>query len=100
MTQDASEKAAGILAKVRQKTYSRDDWFAPIRYAIVTTSPEQKLPPLSGRLGADTEAKGARDYLWRHCKRTKRQRRLGRSDDRRPNSSYLLRQALNPRSDG
>ena len=57
MTQDASEKAAGILAKVRQQTYSRDDWFAQIRYAIVTTSPDQKLPPLSGRLGADTEAK-------------------------------------------
>lgn len=57
MTQDASEKAAGILAKVRHKTYSRDDWFAQIRYAIITTSPDQKLPPLSGRLGADTEAK-------------------------------------------
>ena len=57
MTQDASEKAAGMLAKVRHKTYSRDDWFAQIRYAIVTTSPDQKLPPLSGRLGADTEEK-------------------------------------------
>ena len=57
MSQDASEKAAGMLAKVRHKSYSRDDWFAQIRYAIVTTSPEQKLPPLSGRLGADTEEK-------------------------------------------
>ena len=57
MTQDASERAAGILAKDRQKTYCRDDWFAQISYAIVTTSPDQKLPPLSGRLGADTEEK-------------------------------------------
>jgi hypothetical protein len=57
VSQDASERAAGILAKVRHKTYNRDDWFAQIRYAIVTTNPDQKLPPLSGRLGADTEEK-------------------------------------------
>ena len=43
--------------KARHKTYGRDDWFAQIKYAIVTTSPDQKLPPLSGRLGADTEEK-------------------------------------------
>ncbi len=57
MSQDASERAGAILAKARHKTYSRDDWFAQIRYAIITTNPDQKLPPLSGRLGADTEEK-------------------------------------------
>ena len=55
--QDSSEKAAEILARVRKQAYSRDDWFAQISYAIVATSPEQRLPPLSGRLGADTEDK-------------------------------------------
>ena len=43
--------------KARHKTYTRDDWFAQIRYAIITTNPDQKLPPLSGRLEADTEEK-------------------------------------------
>jgi|HubBroStandDraft_6_1064221.scaffolds.fasta_scaffold253111_3 hypothetical protein len=57
MSQDASERAGAILAKGRHQTYSRDDWFAQIRYAIITTNPDQKLPPLSGRLGADTEEK-------------------------------------------
>jgi hypothetical protein len=52
MSQDASERAGAILAKGRHQTYSRDDWFAQIRYAIITTNPDQKLPPLSGRLGA------------------------------------------------
>jgi hypothetical protein len=91
VSQDESERAGAILAKARHKTYSRDDWFAQIRYAIITTNPDQNLPPLSGRLGADTEEKGARGHLWCYCQRTKRQRRLGRSDNRRPNSSYLLR---------
>jgi len=57
MSQDASERAGAILAKTRHKTYTRDDWFAQIRYAIITTNPDQKLPPLSGRLEADTKEK-------------------------------------------
>jgi hypothetical protein len=57
VSQDASEMAAAILARGRKKNYNREEWFALIKYAIVTTSPDQKLPPLSGRLGADTEEK-------------------------------------------
>lgn len=57
MTQDSAEQAAQTLARVRHEAYSKDDWFAAIVHAIVTTSPERKLPPLSGRLGADTQEK-------------------------------------------
>jgi hypothetical protein len=57
MTQDTAERAAEMLATSRKSKYSKEEWFAAIDHAIVITNPEQKMPPLSGRLGADTQDK-------------------------------------------